>query len=55
MTVWYVTMWSEVYDDGIERYSILDQSGRIHYLSAKDMADVEAAGVIFKDYGVTAQ
>lgn len=54
MTVWYVTMWSEVYDDGIKRYSILDQSGRIHYLSAADMAAAEAAGVIFKDYEVIA-
>jgi hypothetical protein len=50
MTVWYITMWSEVYDDGIERYSILDEGGRIHYLSAVDIAKAEATGVIFKAY-----
>lgn len=50
MAVWYITMWSEVYDDGIERYSVLDEGGRIHYLSVADMAKAEATGVVFKDY-----
>ena len=45
--VWYLTAFVSKDEFG-ERYALLDQGGRIHYLDANELEERKAAGLVVK-------
>ena len=43
--IWYLTRFVSKDEFG-ERYALLDQSGRVHYLDADELEEYKAAGLV---------